>query len=416
MKIIRSTKCTLKYLTQSKKDKIDIVLKEYGKTVNFFINCFCKELKGIKKKDLLKPVVDLPNTWLSSRLRKVAAREAIDMVKSVEEVFDFNKEQILDSILMLEKRIKKLKKEEDTKVVRRKMNNIHIRIKKKKMKFDMMQPRKPKHKGNRMCVSSTIAELQESKVDEFDAWLYLQSIGNKIRINIPIKFHKHFNSINDLENSERLNSYIITRDSVQFAFEIETGEKKEVKDIIGIDTGINALASTSKRKQFGVDIKECINRIKRCKWGSKGQQKARRALKQRIDEVAKEVVQDTDMIVVEKLKDLSKGTKIKDKLCKSVRSSIGNWNYRYWLERLEQQCQWNRISFRTVLPFNTSIKCFQCGHTDRRNRNGEFFRCQSCEQTDNADMNAALNILERFLTGSYGTCYKSLDLGIAKFS
>ena len=122
------------------------------------------------------------------------------------------------------------------------------------------------------------------------------------------------------------------------------------------------------------------------------------------------------MVVMEKLKNLSQGTKLKGLLSKNIRSSIGNWNYRYWLTRLEQQCQWNRISFRTVFPYYTSMKCFSCGHTSRGNRNGEFFRCLSCHHTDNADINAALNILERFLTGSYGTCYKSLDLGIPKFS
>ena len=34
------------------------------------------------KSKLLKPIVDLPDTWLSARLRKVAAREAIDMILS----------------------------------------------------------------------------------------------------------------------------------------------------------------------------------------------------------------------------------------------------------------------------------------------------------------------------------------------
>ena len=31
-----------------------------------------------------------------------------------------------------------------------------------------------------------------------------------------------------------------------------------------------------------------------------------------------------------------------------------------------------------------------------------------CYHTDNADINAALNILARFVTGKYGSCYKPL--------
>ena len=38
------------------------------------------------KTKLLKDIVDIPkDTWLSARLRKVAAREAIDMIKATQE-------------------------------------------------------------------------------------------------------------------------------------------------------------------------------------------------------------------------------------------------------------------------------------------------------------------------------------------
>ena len=72
-----------------------------------------------------------------------------------------------------------------------------------------------------------------------------------------------------------------------------------------MDTGINALASTSDGKQYGTDIKGLVESIKRKKHGSKGQQRARRALKQRMDEVAKEVVQGKQLVVVEKLKKMN---------------------------------------------------------------------------------------------------------------
>lgn len=359
MKIIRSSKCSVKFATQKKKMELQTILQEYGKVVNIFIDYFWD--KKVDKTQLLKPIVDIPsNSWLSARLRKVAAREALDMISASKERW----------------------KDKPNKLV------------------------KPIHKGKRMYVSCTIAELKDSKeAKQFDAWLHIASVGNKITMDIPIKFHKHYNRL--CVKGKRLNSHIITENYIQFVFEIETGAKKDGKKCIGVDTGINALASLSTGQQLGKDIKQNIERVKRCKQGSKGKDRARRALKQRIDEVAKEVIETSpDLIVVEGLKNLGKNSKLKRRLSKNIRRSIGSWNWKYWLGRLEMQCEQNRVSFRTVSPYNTSITCPKCGLADKKNRDGEIFRCQSCDHTDNADINASRNILSRFLTGKYGSCYK----------
>jgi IS605 OrfB family transposase len=376
MQIIRSTKCSLKFATKQKQNNLSTILTEYTKVVNIFINYFWLNPDVANKSKLLKEIVDLPSeTWLSARLRKVAAREAIDMVNATKE-----------------------------------------RWKNKPEKMSI-----PVHKGNRMYVSCTIADLVPTKNSNyktedsrlFDAWLHIQSIGNKMIMDLPIKYHKHFNEYNNI--GKRLNSYIITKNYVQFSFEITTQPKKEGKKCIGIDTGINALASLNNGNQYGLDIKKCIERIKRCVQGSKGQQVARRALKQRIDEVVKELmlIENPDLIVVERLKNMGSKTKVRRLLTKNIRRSIGTWNWKYWLKRLEGYCELNRISFRSVLPYYTSTTCPVCGHSDRGNRNGEIFLCLKCEHKDNADVNAGKNILNRFLMGLYGVHYKEESLIIA---
>ena len=361
MKITRSSKCSVKFATRAKRLELQKVLTEYGRVVNIFIGHFWKSEEKISKTKLLKPIVDIPkNSWLSARLRKVAAREALDMISATRE-----------------------------------------RWKDKPEKMVM-----PVHKGKRMYVSCTIAELQEPKSSKsFDGWLHLASIGNKISMDIPIKFHRQYNRF--CVKGKRLNSYIVTDSYVQFVFEIDTGPKKEGKNCIGIDTGINALASLSTGEQLGTDIKAHIERVKRCKQGSKGKERARRALKQRIDETAKEIAKkDVDLIVVEKLKKMGHNARLKGRLSRNMRSSIGTWNWKYWLGRLEQQCEANRISFRTVSPYYTSQTCPCCGYVDAKNRDGEMFQCRKCGHADNADLNASRNILSRFLTGQYGACYK----------
>ena len=217
MKLIRSTKCSLKFTTKSKIEELQTILAEYGKVCNIFIKHFWENGTLPSKSELLKDIVDLPisDTWLSARLRKVAAREAIDMIQATRERWQ---------------------------------------LKPNKMVM-------PVHKGKRMYISCTIAELQNKGTTEFDAWLHIQSIGNEHIFDLPIKFHKHFNKL--ALQGKRLNSYIITERYVQFSFEIETGPKKSGFNAIGIDTGIKALASLNNGQQFGLDTESLIERIKR---------------------------------------------------------------------------------------------------------------------------------------------------------
>ena len=363
MKVIRASKCSLKFTTEAKRLKLKEVLAEYSRVVNFFIDCFW--LSPPKKAELLKSIVNLPTTWLTARLRKVAAREALDLISSSKELAKVRSEDKGVEVL----------------------------------------PIKPNHSGRSMSVSSTIASLQVPKdAKGYDAWLHLASICNKIVLDIPIKFHKHYNALR--ERGKRMESYIISEDRVQLCFEIETGTKKTEGEVVGLDTGINALASTSDGKQYGQDVKNLIEIIKRKQHGSKKQKRARRALRQRIDEIAKEVVIDKQLVVVEKLKNLNHNTKVKRRLTKNIRRSLGAWAYRYWLERLQWATEDNRVSFRTVSPAYTSQRCNACGHTERGNRSGEVFLCRSCGHTNNADINAAKNILDRFLGGKYGSAYQ----------
>jgi transposase len=264
----------------------------------------------------------------------------------------------------------------------------------------------PHHNAKRMCLNANICQLGFPS-SEFDLWLKLRSIGNKIKIDIPLKKHRQFNKWN--KQGKQLKYYIITDKYIQFSFEIETGAKKDVKSVIGIDTGIKHLATLSTGEHIGSDIETIINIIKRKKQGSKSQKKTRQYLKQRIGEVAKQVCSSFDLIVVERLSNITKGTKVKRRLTKTIRRSLGASNINYWLRRLQMTCEEMNVSFRTVLPFYTSQRCHVCGHTERKNRSTqELFLCQKCGHTDNADVNAAKNILERFITGKYGSCYQPL--------
>lgn len=366
MKVFRSAKCSLKFATESKRLRLRQILVEYGAVVNTFIDYFWNT-GTVPKRKLLKPVIDLPNTWLTSRLRQVAAREALDMISTVKKRWANSPEKIS----------------------------------------------KPIHRGDLMTCSSTVARLEDTRTSAgFDAWLHLYSLGKGVILDLPVKFHRHYNRL--CGKGKRLNAYIVTAKYVQFCFCLETGEKRNQGKTKGVDTGINALASLNDGRQFGLDIKAIIESINRCLGGSKRQKRLRRALRQRMDEVAKEITSEPDLqlVVVEKLKNLNKNTRKRRRLGRKTRRSLGTWAYRYWLNRVQMGCENNRVVFRSVPPAYTSQRCHACGHIERGNRSGEKFRCRSCGHTDNADINAARNILDRFLRGPYGAPFQLKNLRV----
>jgi len=397
MKITRSTKCSLKYATSHKLDELIHVFKEYAKVVNFFIAIIW--LKPIRQDEITTNFINqLPNTWLSQRMKQMAAREALDMVWSVKNVYESNKEQVQKTVRALQVKIHRAHRA--TKKDRRKLNNWYIKLKANKQKLQMMKPHIPVHRGKRICATALIAELQTSE-NSFDGWLHLNSIGNKISLDLPIKFHKHFNDLAKI--SKRLNSYVITPDYVQFAFQRETGPKKKIVKRRGIDTGITELAATSDELFFGQDLPRLIMISRRKKKGSKGKHRAISAIKQYICKTAKEVVKDVDLVAVERLKDMNNNSTLKGNRSRGFRDLIGSWNYSYWLGRIESNCETNRVSFRSILPYYSSQECSKCDYVDESNRVKERFRCQKCNHTGHAGTNAALNLLKRLDTGKYSS-------------
>ena len=62
--------------------------------------------------------------------------------------------------------------------------------------------------------------------------------------------------------------------------------------------------------------------------------------------------------------------------------------------QLDYKCRWYGSEFLTVNPAFTSQRCSECGHTEAGNRPCQaVFRCLKCGHHENADHNAAKNIM-----------------------
>lgn len=369
MKITRSSKCGLQFLTAHKKRQLLEVMEEYSGVVNFFIDLFWQN--DFTKKDLTKEIYNLPSTWLSARMKQCAAREALAMCQANDHYRNkSNPELELECLL-----------DDDT------VFNEKI---------------KPHHHARRMVLSSQIVSI-ESGGNSFDIWVILSSIGKKTRLSIPIKKHRHFNQFEAWKLSS---SIVITEKYIQFSFEKQVASKKETGVVVGIDVGINHLMTTSEKEFIGNDIQSLIGMIKRKQQGSKAYARAKKTLRYYINKTVKNYFETTDLrlVVVEKLDNLKRSASGKSK---KFRKTLSNWNYRELLEIIQKHTENNRVSFRSVSPYQTSQMCPVCNHTQRENRNAENFKCLKCGFSEQADYVGSLNIRDRFLTGQYGACFQT---------
>lgn len=225
---------------------------------------------------------------------------------------------------------------------------------------------------------------------------YFNEKGTRaIKINLPIKNHRHSNKLakqgytlkNNIQIKKIKGKYIISY----------IWEKKEVKirntgDLIGIDLGYKKLITCSNNTAVGVNMIQLYNKISYKKQGSK---KFKRLLIHRDNEINRHVnnleLSNIKTIVIEDLLNV----KYKSKFNKSVNNKLQRWSYRKTIDKIERICEDNGISLLKVSPAYTSQTCSKCGNINKLSRKGEFYRCVSCDYEIDADYNASINILNR---------------------
>ena len=121
-----------------------------------------------------------------------------------------------------------------------------------------------------------------------------------------------------------------------------------------------------------------------------------------VEKVTTQVVRDHDFIALEDLSPKrmsSRGGAYKRGLNRGILSSC--WGM--FQTRLQQKADLAGVEIKWVDPAYTSQSCNECGHIARENRESQaVFKCISCGYADNADINAARNILDIGLGQSLG--------------
>jgi len=193
------------------------------------------------------------------------------------------------------------------------------------------------------------------------------------------------------------------------AFKMPIEQLPKTGKSIGIDVGLAYFSADSDGNTFNLpyDLKRhearlrILNRaIARRKKGSIRRNEALRQRRKLYDKISQQrnhflheitnyYVSNYDLICVENLK-VKNMVKNKN-LSKSILNSCWS-NFR---RILEYKAKWYGKKIVAVMPHFTSQMCNLCGHTEADNRKSQsVFLCLNCGHSENADINAAKNILK----------------------
>ena len=174
-------------------------------------------------------------------------------------------------------------------------------------------------------------------------------------------------------------------------------------------------SSAHEAKKAGKQSKASVRRDKEI---ANTKAKISRAVKDTQHKVSRKMVEDHDVIAIEKLNLAGMSKKAKAKVdphnpgefLPNGQTAKKGLNRKLRLTALSQFGEFleykARLSGGQVIevdPRNTSRRCSSCGHVAQENRESQaVFLCKACGFKDNADHNAAVNILDRALRDHKG--------------
>jgi putative transposase len=269
-----------------------------------------------------------------------------------------------------------------------------------------------------LCIqaNANVVVLQASETQTFDYWLRISTLDKGQPVRVPVKLYGNASDI--LKQSAKLCSGVTLnrRDGQWYAtFVVERhNQKAKAKGVIGNDIGMKAVLTTSDGKRYG-ELGEAVQQ-RLSKTDAKRQRKQKlnaclmkkglptldlhdhraeafvrngigQALNQMLDELPKGYA-----VALEKLnvKDMRFKSRQMNRLLKT--HQLG-----FIRDRLKFKLDEGGIRYRSVQAAYSSQQCSHGGFTFSLNRRSQAkFKRLWCGYENHADVNAALNIAERF--------------------
>jgi len=391
--MIRRVGHTLKFATAVKRQRLDDFFAEYARVVNAFIALYWNTdvLPGKANSSVYRQV----DSWMMGKARKCAVSQTIHILKSVRKK---DKQKTYKAYQRVYAKAKKLNR------------NVFGILSSKwaewsKGRAFRHRVRMPVFNGNTIDLNSDLVHIQDAdKSLEFDLWIRLGSIfGNRESLILPTKHHERSRHFEKTGWTQR-KSITLRRDSTGCYYADLYWEKADPAtnqqgQAVGVDIGINKLMTTSDGDELGTDFRAKLDKLNRRKQNSRNWHQTTKEIKDYIGYVTNRFPWSTDVVVMENILNITQQTR--GRVGKATRKLLGHWNIDLLYRRMADKAEQNRVFLAFVEPAYSSQTCNSCRAIDKKSRNGEVFKCTACGHVDDADRNAAQNILQRFLDGQF---------------
>lgn len=359
--MIRSSKLSLKFSNTEKLQKLHQFIDEYKSVVKFFVDQTWEldKVPCLLPKELTSKV----KTWLTARAIQCAAKQASAIVRGTKT--KQNRRLYVYNKLLKENRVRQAKR----------LKKIIDKVQMTKPNLDQINPE----------LDARFIKMDFDNITSFDGWITFGSLGQKLKLEIPVKKTKHFNSLDGKVKA----GIRLSKKQITFMFESEI-EPKTSGETVGLDMGLSTVASLSddqvtKSDVHNHDFSSISKKLSRKKKGSNAFRKAQTHRTNFVNWSVNQLnFNHVNHLKLEDLKDVRR----------NKRSSryLNHWTYTEIQGKLVQTCEELGVLVSYVSPTYTSQRCSSCGWVRKSNRKGKLFKCGKCCFVLDADLNASRNI------------------------